>query len=105
MTASLVAVVMSVLFSAVVAMSEEQVVEICQISREEMKHNLQLGTEAALGEANLVKSTKIETLQAFVAYLVRVCLSSRTALLENGIHIALIYSPRCSCLFVVVKLF
>jgi len=69
-TTSLVAIVMSVLFSAVVAMPEAQVLDICRTSREEMKHNLQLGTEVALGKANLVKSAKIETLQAFVAYLV-----------------------------------
>jgi hypothetical protein len=85
---SLVAIVMSVLFSAVVAMSEAQVWEISHTSREEMKDSLQLGTEAALGKANLVRSTKIETLQAFVTYLVRVF---------NNFHgfLVLISTPHC----------
>lgn len=67
---SLAAIVYSMLFSASVAMSEEQVSELFQISRQYLKDSLQLGTELALSRANLLRTSKIETLQAFVAYLV-----------------------------------
>jgi hypothetical protein len=68
---SLAAIVYSVLFSASVAMSVTQVSELCQTSRQNLKDSLQLGTELALGRAQLFRTSKTETLQAFVAYLVR----------------------------------
>jgi hypothetical protein len=67
---SLVALVCAILFSAVVSMSHVDVQEGCYTSRQEMKDHLQLGTEIALGQAQLLGSAKVETLQAFVAYLV-----------------------------------
>lgn len=67
---SLAAIVYSILFSALVAMSEEQVFELCRCSRQELKDSLQLGTELALGQAHLLRASKTETIQAFVAYLV-----------------------------------
>ncbi|CAI7613380.1 unnamed protein product [Penicillium glandicola] len=70
---SLGAIVSSVLFSAIIAMSEARVLELCHIPREEMKRRLQIGTEIALSKARILHSTKIETLQAFVAYLLPMC--------------------------------
>jgi hypothetical protein len=67
---SLAAMVYSILFSASVAMSEERVFELCQTSRQDLKNSLQRGTELALSRAQLLRARKIETLQAFVAYLV-----------------------------------
>lgn len=67
---SLAAIVCSVLFSAVISMSESQVLEVCQTFRQELKDLLKMGAEIALSRAQLLKSTRIETLQAFVAYLV-----------------------------------
>lgn len=72
---SLAAIVYSVLFSASVAMSEEQISELFQTSKQYMKDGLQLGTELALGRAQLLRASKIETLQAFVAYLLSMCLN------------------------------
>lgn len=69
-TPSLAALVFSVLLSAVISMSEAQVWDMCQVSRGELKTKLKLGTEASLSSAQLLRSTKVETLQAFIAYLV-----------------------------------
>lgn len=68
--ASLIALVCSVLFSAVVSMSEGQVSETCKVSRSSLKNKLKLGVEASIGRAQLLKTTKLETLQTFVVYLV-----------------------------------
>lgn len=72
---SLAAIVYSILFSASVAMSQEQMSELCQTSKQDLKDNLQLGTECALGRAQLLRASKFETLQAFTAYLVCFCCS------------------------------
>lgn len=74
-TPSLAAIVFSVLLSAVVSMSEEQVRDLCQESREELIHKLKHGTENSLGRAQLLHCSKVETLQAFVAYLVSLTLA------------------------------
>ncbi|KAJ5417207.1 uncharacterized protein N7487_000757 [Penicillium crustosum] len=72
---SLAAIVYSMLFSASVAMSEEQVSELFQTSKQYLKDSLQLGAELALGRANLLRASKTETLQALVAYLLSMCVS------------------------------
>ncbi|KAJ5603047.1 hypothetical protein N7537_006003 [Penicillium hordei] len=72
---SLAAIVYSMLFSASVALSEEQISELFQTSKQYLKDGLQLGTELALGRAHLLRASKIETLQAFVAYLLSMCLN------------------------------
>ncbi|OKL57359.1 hypothetical protein UA08_07452 [Talaromyces atroroseus] len=72
---SLAAIVYSILFSASVAMSEEQVSKLFQTSKQCLKDSLQLGTELALGQAQLLRASKLETLQAFVAYLLPMCLN------------------------------
>jgi hypothetical protein len=67
---SLAAIVYSILFSSSVAISEEQISELCDTSKQDLKDNLKLGTECALGRAQLLRASKFETLQAFTAYLV-----------------------------------
>lgn len=69
--ASLGAIVFSVMFSSVVSLSSEDVVTRFHSSKEEMSNRLQLGTELALGRSNLLRSNKMEVLQALVTYLVR----------------------------------
>ncbi|KUM60175.1 hypothetical protein ACN42_g6960 [Penicillium freii] len=88
---SLAAIVYSMLFSASVAMSEEQISELFQTSKQYLKDSLQLGTELALGRANLLRASKIETLQAFVAYLLPICLNgiSRSHSVLTGMLIRL----------------
>lgn len=68
---SLSALVCAVIFSAIVTMSETEVLVTCRVPREDLKDQLKLGVETSLAKAQLLKSTKFETLQAFVAYLVR----------------------------------
>jgi hypothetical protein len=51
-------------------MSEAETLETCRARREDLKNQLKLGVETSLAKAQLLKSTKFETLQAFVAYLV-----------------------------------
>jgi hypothetical protein len=67
---SLSALVCAVLFSAVVSVSEVEISESCRVSRVDLKNQLKLGVETSLAKAQLLKTTKFETLQAFVAYLV-----------------------------------
>jgi len=67
---SLIAIVLSILLSAVVSMSDQQVWETCGVPREELSDRLKSGVELSFGKARLLNTTKIETLQAFVAYLV-----------------------------------
>lgn len=67
---SLAAMMCSVLLFAVITMSDMQVLQICQIPRQRLTSDLKAGVESALSQAHLLKTTKIETLQAFVAYLV-----------------------------------
>lgn len=67
---SLISIVLSVLFSAVVSMSDAQVWETYGTPHEELKSRLKSGVELSFGKARLLNTSKIETLQAFVAYLV-----------------------------------
>ncbi|PYI09606.1 hypothetical protein BO78DRAFT_307832, partial [Aspergillus sclerotiicarbonarius CBS 121057] len=65
---SLGAIVYAVLFSAVVSM-EDKHLDGYGVSHQELKDRLQMGTETALCRAQLLTSTKTETLQAFVGYI------------------------------------
>jgi hypothetical protein len=77
--ASLGAIVFSVLLSSVISMSADDVVTRFHNSKQEMSNRLQLGTELALSKSNLLRSNKMEVIQALVTYLVRpiLCLSSQ----------------------------
>lgn len=69
-TGSLQAMVFAVMFSAVVSMSESDVMETFGTEQKHLISNFQLGTETALAKANFLRTTKVETLQALVAYMV-----------------------------------
>jgi hypothetical protein len=64
-------VVFATMFSGVVSMDETTVWRDFGVSKERLIDNFRLGTETALGRANFLRTTKVETLQAFVMYLVR----------------------------------
>jgi hypothetical protein len=86
------ATVFAVMFSGVVSMEEEMILREFGVSKENLINNFRLGTETALGRgtlllssrldgpndtdttnnnaANFLRTTKVETLQAFVMYLV-----------------------------------
>ena len=67
---SLQAVVFAAMFSAVVSMPEDAILMEFGVSKKDLVDNFQMGTETALGRANMIRTTKIETLQAFVMYMV-----------------------------------
>lgn len=75
---SLQAVVFAAMFSGVVSMLEDVVLMEFGVSKKELVSNFQMGTETALVRANMIRTTKIETLQAFVMYMVGKTLYLRT---------------------------
>ena len=64
------AVVLAAMFSAVMSMSEEKVLTDYGVTKQELVENFRQGTETTLSRANFLRTTKLETLQAFVMYLV-----------------------------------
>ena len=69
---SLQAIFFAVMFCGVVSMTEEAIVRSFGTKKKPLVDNFLMGTETALGRANIIRTTKIETLQAFVMYLVSV---------------------------------
>jgi hypothetical protein len=68
--ASYRAVLFAALLSSTVAMSEETVRAQFGLEKGDLVANFRAGTEAALTKANFLRTTNLETLQAFVMYLV-----------------------------------
>lgn len=68
--ASLQALVLAAMLSAAVSLSEDTVTTEYGTTKAELVENFKEATEAALSRANVVRTTKLETLQAFVMYLV-----------------------------------
>lgn len=68
--ASLQAVVFAALFSGVVSMPDNAVLMQFGTTKKDLVDNFQMGTETALGRANVIRTTKVETLQAMVMYMV-----------------------------------
>lgn len=64
------AVVFAALLSSVISMSNEKVLTEFGVDKHALVDNFREATEAALSRANLLRTTKLETLQAFVMYLV-----------------------------------
>lgn len=72
------AVVFAALLSSVISMSDEKVLAEFGVDKQGLVDNFREGTEAALSRANLLGTTKLETLQAFVMYLVSLHLSAHS---------------------------
>ncbi|KAK2821782.1 hypothetical protein FQN49_007681, partial [Arthroderma sp. PD_2] len=89
---SLQAVVFAVLFTAVASMPEHLVLSTFGVAQKKLIENFQLGTEMALGKAHFLKTTKTQTLQALVMYMIPMCRNevSRThsALVGTAIRLA-----------------
>jgi hypothetical protein len=64
------AVVFGALLTSIVSMPEERVLVEFGVSKHSLVDNFRQGTEATLARANFLQTTKLETLQAFVMYLV-----------------------------------
>jgi hypothetical protein len=79
------AVVFAALLSSVVSMSNEKVLAEFGVDKQGLVDNFREATEAALSRANLLRTTKLETLQAFVMYLAsKGLLYHHTATTEYG---------------------
>lgn len=68
--ASVQAIVFACMFSGVVSMDEAIIVRDFGVAKVNLIDNFKLGTETALAKANFLRTTKVETLQAFVVYMV-----------------------------------
>ncbi|KAF2738219.1 fungal-specific transcription factor domain-containing protein [Polyplosphaeria fusca] len=64
------AVVLAALLSSVISMSEEKLLADFGVDKNGLVDNFRQGTESALARANFLRTTKLETLQAFVMYLI-----------------------------------
>jgi hypothetical protein len=64
------AVLFAAMLSSVVSMTEEKVQNEFQVDKRTLVNSFREGTEAALAKANFLRTTKLETVQAFVMYLV-----------------------------------
>ncbi|KAL8783779.1 MAG: hypothetical protein Q9213_004395 [Squamulea squamosa] len=91
-TGSLQAVVFAALFSGVVSMSDNAILMEFGTSKKDLVDNFQMGTETALGRANVIRTTKVETLQALVMYMLPLCRGeisrSHSALVGTALRIA-----------------
>lgn len=65
------AVVFAAMLSSVISMPDASVLAEYGVDKQSLVENFRQGTEAALAKANFLRTTKLETLQAFVMYLVR----------------------------------
>jgi hypothetical protein len=68
--ASFKAVLFAALLSSSVAMSEDAIRTQFGVDKGRLVDNFRMGAEIALTSANFLRTTKLETLQAFVMYLV-----------------------------------
>lgn len=68
---SVQAVVFAAWFSAAVAMEDNVINQEFGFTKTNLVENMKIGTEVALGKANFLRTTKVETMQAFVMYMVR----------------------------------
>ncbi|KAJ4359034.1 hypothetical protein N0V85_009484 [Neurospora sp. IMI 360204] len=71
--ASVQAVVFAAWFSACVSMEEEEVQREFGWYKTQLLEKMKIGTESALARANFLRTTKVETLQAFVMYMIPLC--------------------------------
>ncbi|EAT78080.2 hypothetical protein SNOG_14540 [Parastagonospora nodorum SN15] len=69
------AVVFAALLSSIVSMPESRVTAEFGVDKHSLVDNFRSGTESALARANFLRTTKMETLQAFVMYLIVLCRS------------------------------
>jgi hypothetical protein len=67
---SIQAIIFATLFTAVVSMPAPEVMHHFGVDRQGLIERYQIGTETALGKAHFLRTSKTETLQAFVMYLV-----------------------------------
>jgi hypothetical protein len=77
------AVFFAALLSSIVSKHEEDVVAEFGVDKYSLVDNFKRATEAALARANFLRTTKLETLQAFVMYIVSLALPPLTLVLQR----------------------
>ena len=86
------ALVFAVMFSATVSMNEKEIAELFSVPKSNLVAGFQTATEAGLAKANFLRTTKLETLQALVIYLIPMCRSemsrAHAVLVGTAIRIA-----------------
>jgi hypothetical protein len=68
--ASVQAVVFAAWFSAAVSLDEDTVSREYGMAKAKLVEAMKIGTETALSKANFLRTTRVETMQAFVMYMV-----------------------------------
>jgi len=87
---SLQAIVFAAMFSGVVSMPDDTIVMQFGVAKKGLVDNFQMGTETALGRANFIRTAKLETLQAFIMYMV-----GNSVYLLNYVHLFQIIHSCC----------
>lgn len=72
------AVVFGMLLQSIVSMPADKTMAVLGAEKQSLVDNFRLGSEAALSRANFMRTTKLETLQATVMYLVSLSQNFRT---------------------------
>jgi Fungal specific transcription factor domain len=80
------------MFSATVSMNEKEISELFSVPKSDLVAGFQTATEAGLAKADFLRTTKLETLQALVIYLIPMCRSeisrAHAALVGTAVRIA-----------------
>lgn len=67
------AIVFAAMFSASVSMSGDQILQQFGATKAALMDSLRSGTEMALAKANFLRTTRVDTMQAFTMYLIPLC--------------------------------
>lgn len=67
------AIMFAAWFSAAVSMDESVVYRLFGVTKTSLIERLKSATETALGKANFLRTTRVETMQAFIMYMVCYC--------------------------------
>ncbi|EME40354.1 hypothetical protein DOTSEDRAFT_74979 [Dothistroma septosporum NZE10] len=90
--ASVQAIIFSAMFSAAVSMTTEQIMQRFGTTKSALVDNLRSGAETALAKANFLRTTRVDTMQAFVMYLIPLVRSEvsrgHSALVGTAIRLA-----------------
>ncbi|KAI1082742.1 hypothetical protein F5B20DRAFT_577820 [Whalleya microplaca] len=71
---SIQAVIFAAMFSGAISMDENDIMrEISGYPKDNWVASLKMGTETALSKANFLRTTKVETMQAFIMYMLPLC--------------------------------
>ncbi|KAI0013499.1 hypothetical protein F4779DRAFT_625316 [Xylariaceae sp. FL0662B] len=71
---SIQAIIFAAMFSGAISMDENDIVrELSVYPKDNWVASLKMGTETALSKANFLRTTRVETMQAFIMYMLPLC--------------------------------